>query len=350
MPDLLPHPITPLLLAGESLMTITPISDNLPARYVAPVRPDWVELLKPAAELATQIADTEFVPAEFRNRPGAIAAAILYGAELGLGPMQSLAKIDLVKGRPSPRAELARALALAAGHEIWVDEQTNTRVVMKGHRRGSSHVFTVGWSLDDARKAGIAGNPAYAKYPRQMLLARASAELVRQMAPEVLGGITMFAEEAVDAEPTFNTPTVPAQAAVAPSGTQKRSRRRNDTQQNASGPARAISTEEVGEHGHPAPHPADEDPDRPTEAQRKMAMALFKQIGLGGDDHRDDRIAATGALIGHPITSSNDLNRNEMSTLIDALNRVANGGITFHITDHGVWETIATPNDDDLLD
>jgi hypothetical protein len=50
--------------------------------------------------------------------------------------------------------------------------------------------------MDDAKKAGIAGNPSYAKYPRQMLLARASAELVRQMCPEVLGGITVFAEEA----------------------------------------------------------------------------------------------------------------------------------------------------------
>jgi hypothetical protein len=323
-------------------MSITPISSGTnPITWVPPKDSTWVQLMRPAADLAVQIADTEFVPAEFRNRPGAIAACILYGAELGLGPMQSLAKVDVVKGRPAPRAELGRALALAAGHEIWVEETTNTRVVMKGHRRGSSHVFTVAWTMDDARKAGIAGNPAYAKYPRQMLLARASAELVRQMCPDVTGGIVMFAEEAADAD-TLDTPTsIPAQTSVAPSGTQKRSRRTKTPE------PKPKHDGEPGEMFDPnAPHPADEAPDKPTEAQTKMAMALFTEIGIV---ERDDRIAATNALTRH-VESWNDLDRNEASIVIDALTKVRDGGITFHITDQGVWETIATPNGDDLLD
>ena len=152
-----------------------------------PPRNGWVDLMKPAAELAVQIAETEFVPAEMRHRAEAIAACILFGAELGIGPMVALAKIDIIKGRPAPKAELGRALALGAGHDLWVDESTNTRVVVCGKRRNSTHVFRVQWTMDDAKRAGIAGNPAYAKYPRQMLLARASAELVRSMCPEVLG-------------------------------------------------------------------------------------------------------------------------------------------------------------------
>ena len=176
--------------------------------------------MKPAAELAVQIADTEFVPAEMRHRAEAIAACILFGAELGIGPMVALAKIDIIKGRPAPKAELGRALALGAGHDIWVDETTNTRVVVCGKRRNATHVFRVQWTMDDAKRAGIAGNPAYAKYPRQMLLARASAELVRQMCPEVSGGITLFSEEAVDIDdddlPAIG-PTLPAKAPATPS-------------------------------------------------------------------------------------------------------------------------------------
>jgi hypothetical protein len=320
-------------------MTITPIGgSNTTATYTynPSRRNEWLELVAPAAELAKQVAATEFVPNEMRNRPDVITACILFGAELGLGPMQSLAKVDIVKGRPAPRAEIARALALAAGHELWIDEQTNTRVVAKGHRRNSTHIFTVAWSMDDARKAGIAGNPAYAKYPRQMLLARATAELVRQMAPEVLGGITVFAEEAADTD-TLDTPTtVHTQAPTTPPGTQKRSRK----------PKTPDPTPTAIEPG--APHPADEGFDRPTEAQTKMAMALFADIGIV---ERDDRIAATNALLSRPVTSWNDLDRNEASTVIDALNRVHEGGIVFNITDQGVWETIATPgDDDDLLD
>jgi hypothetical protein len=306
-------------------MTLVNVADFTPRRDDS----SWVALMRPAADLAVQIADTEFVPAEFRNRPGAIAACILYGAELGLGPMQSLAKVDVVKGRPAPRAELGRALALAAGHEIWVEEQTNTRVVLKGHRRGSSHVFTVTWTMDDARKAGIAGNPAYAKYPRQMLLARASAELVRQMCPDVTGGIVMFAEEAADAD--IDT-TVPALAPVKPPGTSKRSR--------------AAKTPPKPDTATDEPHPAEEPDDRPTEAQTKMAMAAFADVGIV---ERDDRIAATRALIDRPVDSWNDVTRTEASTVIDGLERVKSGGISWHITDDHVWRIITTDTDD-LLD
>jgi hypothetical protein len=312
-------------------MTLAPVADWVPHRDST-----WVDKMRPAADLAIQIADTEFVPSELRNRPGAIAACILYGDEIGLGPMQSLAKIDIVKGRPAPRAELGRALALAAGHEIWIEETTNTRVVIKGHRRGSGHVFTVTWTMDDARKAGIAANPAYAKYPRQMLLARASAELVRQMAPDVTGGIVMFAEEAADTDlDSIDTPapTKPTQPAVGPAGTQKRSRRTKTPDPTPIEPG--------------APHPADEGLDKPTEAQTKMAMALFTEIGI---TERDDRIAATNGLITRHVDSWNDLDRNEASTIIDGLTKVRDGGVTFHITDHGIWETIATPGPDDLLD
>jgi hypothetical protein len=78
-----------------------------------------------------------------------------------------------------------------------------------------------------------------------------------------------------------------------------------------------------------------------------MAMALFTEIGIVD---RDDRIAATNALVSRPVSSWSDLDRNEASTVIDALTKVRDGGISFHITDQGVWETIATPGPDDLLE
>jgi hypothetical protein len=183
--------------------------------------------------------------------------------------------------------------------------------------------------MDDARKAGIAGNPAYAKYPRQMLLARASAELVRQMCPDVTGGIVMFAEEAADADAADLTPTGPPMAAVKPPATSKRSR--------------AAKTPPPTET--PTDEPAAVD-DKPSEAQTRMAMAAFADVGI---HDRDDRIAATSALIDRKVESWNDLNRNEASTVIDGLERVKAGGISWHITDNHIWRILHN-DDPELLD
>jgi hypothetical protein len=158
----------------------------------------WVEIVVPAADLAKQIADTEFVPKAMRDNPAVVTACILFGAEIGIGPMQSLAKIAIIDGRPAPSAELARALLLSDGHDIWVEEATTTKVTMAGKRSNSTHVQKVTWTMDDAKKAGLAGKPNWARYPRQMLLARASVELARMVAPDSLGGISVFAEELDD--------------------------------------------------------------------------------------------------------------------------------------------------------
>jgi hypothetical protein len=304
---------------------IVPSTSNLTSTInYQPPTPAWVKLMGPAVELAREVADTGFVPAEFRRKPAEVVACIMYGAELGIGPMQSLAKIDIVKGRPAPRAELGRALALAAGHEIWIDDSTNTRVTVSGKRRGSTRVQTVTWSMDDAKRAGIAGNPSYAKYPRQMLLARASAELVRAIFPEVLGGIVVFAEEAADLDEPA-TPAVAPLAAVAPAGTTKR-RRRIDTPP----PAETFTDE------------TEADDDKPSKAQTDLAMAAFAELDLGD---RTDRLNATSALLGRPVETWTELSRGDASTVIDGLEKLRAGTIMFVVGTDGTWRADAVPDD-----
>src|SRR3954471_9372796 len=88
----------------------------------------WVEILAPARQLAEVLADTEFVPKAMRGKPDAVTAAIMYGDELGLGPMQALAGMDVVEGKPRPSTELARALILRDGHTLTVHDATGSRV------------------------------------------------------------------------------------------------------------------------------------------------------------------------------------------------------------------------------
>lgn len=288
----------------------------------------WIDLVGPAAQLAAMIATTEFVPAEMRNKPAAVTACILYGAEIGIGPMQSLAKVDIVKGRPAPRAELARALALAAGHELWVEESTNTRVSVCGRRRNSDHVQKVTWTLDDVKKAGIS-NANYQKFPRQMLLARASAELVRAMCPDVLGGIGLFAEEADEVDNGPNITAPPAEPVKATT------RRRAAAPEPAALPA-------AGEPTEANDAPADDTTaDLATEMQIKRLIVGFNAASI---TKRDDRIAVIVAIIGRPVESSKECTRDEASKVIDTLERIADGSMELQYIDGEI--TVAAAQSD----
>ena len=116
--------LTPPHVQEVSRMTVVPYESRA-----------WLTLQNPALELANAIAATDFVPTTLRGNPAAITAAILYGDEVGLGPMQSLAKIAVINGRPTLAAETQRALILQAGHDIWIEDSTNTKCTVAGRRQ-----------------------------------------------------------------------------------------------------------------------------------------------------------------------------------------------------------------------
>jgi hypothetical protein len=159
-----------------------------------------IELAVPAFALAQRIASTEFVPESLRNRPEAVLASILAGHEVGIGPMTSLAKIHVIKGRPAMAAELMRAIILRAGHELWFEELSSTKVRIAGRRADSERITHVEWNLDDARRAGLLGRDAWKQYPRAMLIARATGELARAIFADVLAGLSYTPEELEDGD------------------------------------------------------------------------------------------------------------------------------------------------------
>lgn len=159
----------------------------------------WTDVLPAVGDLASKISQTEFVPDTMRGKPAVVAAAILYGRELGLAPMTSLRSVSLIKGRPALSSEAMRAMVLAAGHHIAFEEMTSARCVIIGKRRGQDDSTRVTFTMDDAKKMGVGGNAQYSKMPRQMLAARATSELCRLIFADVIGGLISDVE-AEDAE------------------------------------------------------------------------------------------------------------------------------------------------------
>jgi hypothetical protein len=307
--------------------------------YDPPAPRRWVALLPSSAELAKAVAHTEFVPAGLRGNPAAITACILYGDEIGLGPMQALAHIAVIDGRPSLAAEAMRGLALGAGHDVWVEEATNTRATVAGRRRDSDQSSRVTWTMDDAKRAGLSGKRNWRTYPRQMLIARASAELCRAIFADAIGGLV--ATEELDDEAA--TGTAEGGDVVEQGGTRRRRRALAPVSspptpghadpepaaarpplpgEEASEPGPSDSTAGVG-LGEQAPAPSDADsPKLMTDPQRQKMMALFRELGF---TEREGRLAFTRFVIGHAIESSTELTRDEARAVIDALEtRAAN--------------------------
>lgn len=175
--------------------------DLLPAQR--PIQTNAVEQLMlhaqamaTAKQLADALCDTDLVPAIYRGKPGNGAAAILYGAELGLNPIQSLQQIFVVHGTPAIYAKTAVALVKAkAGIVIQTVEDTDERVTVSATDPTTGQVEVSTWDIARASKAEYTRNALYQKNPRSMLWAKAAMEVCRRIAPDVLLGISYAREE-----------------------------------------------------------------------------------------------------------------------------------------------------------
>ena len=320
----------------------------------------WTDVLPAVGDLAAKISQTEFVPDTMRGKPAVVAAAILYGRELGLAPMTSLRSVALIKGRPALSAEAMRAMVLAAGHHITFEEMTSARCVIIGRRRGSEDSTRVVFTMDDAKKMGVGGNAQYSKMPRQMLAARATAELCRLIFADVIGGLVADVEVDDDVEPL---------ATVTPMTT---ARRKNPPKANPNPeppvalaeppqPEEPVLDDDIVEaevvEDEPQPEPVlddatdaavkavtdvmdaeiiDERPSGPAAArealnaakagkpegditpkQLKALQTAFSAIGI---KDRDQRLSIAAGLAGRPdLTTANDLTAAEAKDVLDGL-------------------------------
>jgi hypothetical protein len=163
--------------------------------------------LQAAHQIAVALVQTPFVPAHFKNKPEDAAAAILYGASIGMDPVTSLQQVYVISGRPALYARAMVAIVLAHGHEVWTESESDGTVTVCGRRRGTANVERVTWTSALAAKAGYSSNKKYQTDPRSMLYARASGDVARRIAPDALLGMAYSIEEMeLTGEDTYAAP------------------------------------------------------------------------------------------------------------------------------------------------
>lgn len=136
----------------------------------------WAEFAKRA----------NLVPAETNKFQA--AAIVQTGKELGIQPLQALRQMSFIKGRLTMYVQLQLAMAMAKG--VQPPQIVESPGKCSATLTRNSHSVTCEYTLEDARKAGLARpDGSYDKYLRQMLRWRAIGDALRLIAPDAVLGI-----------------------------------------------------------------------------------------------------------------------------------------------------------------
>ena len=163
---------------------------------------------------AEKIAQSAFVPKEFRGKPGDVLAAIVYGMERGLSPMSSLQNIAVINGRPSIFGDMLLAICLDDGSTEYIREAEQAEIVetrvawCEAKRKGRGAIRRT-FSQADAERARLwTKDGPWTQYPERMLLMRARSWCLRDAFADRLMGLSTREEagDIIDVTPADDDP------------------------------------------------------------------------------------------------------------------------------------------------
>lgn len=345
-----PMPTTDIATVEESSISLLPPARNQNQTALAVLREN-AEALDLAYNYAQSVCGTRVCPARFFQKPEDGAAAIMYGLEIGLSPSAALQKVVVIHGMPSLEARTMVALLKPRGYKVRTLEQTDERVTVEGiDPDGDRYVSQ--WTIERAVKAGyvptldertgkyktnangkLIGNEKYLTDPQAMLKAKAQAEVCRDMAPDVLLGITYSTEELQSenwyeprprpAAPTSQPVTVEeivGEPEPQPEQPKKAPRKPKAEKNTERAEAVEKATEQLSTDADPTP----EQPEvqMASDDQLHRLGSLLAMEGFGADDDGlQGRLDWCKQAIGRELESPRDLTSTEVESLIELLDQ-----------------------------
>lgn len=134
----------------------------------------------------------------FKNQEEAMAIMLLCQAE-SLHPAVAMRDYHVIQGRPALKADAMLARFQQAGGSVQWKTYTDAEVTgVFSHPQGGS--LEVTWTMEHAKRIGLAGKDNWNKYGRAMLRARAVSEGIRSVYPGCVVGV-YTPEEVADFTP-----------------------------------------------------------------------------------------------------------------------------------------------------
>jgi hypothetical protein len=149
-----------------------------------------MDTLRAEMEAAKRYVDSGLLPSAIKT-PAQALTIMSVGREVGVPATYALRNIHVINGRPTCSAELLMALVRRAygPSAIRVREATNEACTVEYRETGWDGVSKLTFTMDDAKKANLAGKDTWKAYPRAMLRSRAVSETVRMAFPECIAGL-----------------------------------------------------------------------------------------------------------------------------------------------------------------
>lgn len=143
---------------------------------------------------------------------------VLAGAELGFGPIASMTGVNIIKGKVTLSANLiAAAIKRSGRYNYRVRTLTDDACSIEFYE-GGQLVGVSGFTMADAKAAGLATGDNWRKFPRNMLFARAISNGAKWYCPDLSGGPIYTPDElgaTIDGE-TGDVIDAPARPVVTP--------------------------------------------------------------------------------------------------------------------------------------
>jgi hypothetical protein len=150
---------------------------------------EWTLIAKQAEVLAM----SDIIPAAYRRKPANIVVAALTGRAHGWDVMTAMRNGHVVEGTWGLRPEAMLGLVRRAGHSVTA-ELSPDGAALTGKRADTGDELTLTFTIEDARRAGLANKQVWKNYPQAMCYWRAVGMLCRFLFSDVTLGL-MSVEE-----------------------------------------------------------------------------------------------------------------------------------------------------------
>lgn len=163
-------------------MTGTAMATQHSTAIAAPI--EWDRELRGAGYLIR----SGLCPKDVRT-PEAALFIILAGRDLGLSPVAALRNIHIIQGKVELSADMQLSLFASRGGRFQWKQVSETEATIELHAPWLLAPHISKWTMEDARRAGLANGDNWKKYPKAMLRSRAITSGLKDIGFDATAGV-----------------------------------------------------------------------------------------------------------------------------------------------------------------